>query len=270
MTLPIAASFAVDGRIVLHSGCEYVGGTLAETRIHLCGRLVARIEGRRVEAALPGRQGRLLFAYLCANRRRALGRAELMDAVWPTERPDAADAALNALLSKLRRHVPLEGRTAVAVALAADAWIDVEVAGDALHRAEGAAGRGDWLAAYGPARVVQHIAQREVLPGEDARWVAALRRDLATAYLRSLELVGEASLAIGGSEVDTAERAARALVAQAPLRESGHRLLMQVLEQRGNRADALAAYDELRVRLRQELGAPPSRETQELHKRLLG
>ena len=97
-----------------------------------------------------------------------------------------------------------------------------------------------------------------------------MRRRLAPSYLRALELVGEASLAIGGGEVDTAERAARALVDQAPLHESGHRLLMQVLERRGNRADALAAYDELRIRLREELGAPPSPATQELHQRLFG
>ncbi len=243
---------------------------MAETRIHLCGRLVARIEGRRVEAALPGRQGRLLFAYLCANRRRAVGRSELIDAIWAVDPPDATDAALNALLSKLRRQVPLDGRNAVTMHLADGAWVDLEVAAEALHRAEAAVRRGDWRTAYGPARVVQHISRREFLPGESAPWADAVRRQLDTSYLRALELVAEASLAIGGGEVDTAERAARALVEQAPLRESGHRLLMQVLDRRGNRADALAAYDDLRIRLREELGAPPSPETQELHRRLLG
>ncbi len=33
-----------------------------ETRIQLCGRLVVRLEGRRVDDALPGVLGHLLFA----------------------------------------------------------------------------------------------------------------------------------------------------------------------------------------------------------------
>jgi DNA-binding SARP family transcriptional activator len=55
---------------------------LAETRVHLCGRLVVRIEGRRVEEALPSRQGRLLFAYLALTRARPVTREELTDALW--------------------------------------------------------------------------------------------------------------------------------------------------------------------------------------------
>src|SRR5437870_4571736 len=50
--------------------CRYLGKTLAGTRIHLCGRLTADIAGSRIEADLPGRQGKLLFAYLVVNRLR--------------------------------------------------------------------------------------------------------------------------------------------------------------------------------------------------------
>ena len=60
-------------------------------------------QGRPLERALPGRQGRLLFAYLVANRDRACPRVELIDALWPEDPPAAADSALSALLSKLRR-----------------------------------------------------------------------------------------------------------------------------------------------------------------------
>jgi SARP family transcriptional regulator, regulator of embCAB operon len=82
--------------------------------------------------------------------------------------------------------------------------------------------------------------------------------------------VAEASLRIGGSELATAERAATSLVALAPFRESGHRLLMEVLAARGNHAEALQAYERLRTQLREELGAAPSPATQELHRSLLG
>ena len=63
---------------------------------------------------------------------------------------------------------------------------------------------------------------------------------------------------------------ARQLIERAPYRESGTRLLMEALAARGNRAEALVAFDALRRRLRDDLGSAPSPETQELHRRLLG
>jgi DNA-binding SARP family transcriptional activator len=239
------------------------------TRIHLCGRLTAEIAGRHVESQLPGRQGRLLFVYLVLHRRRPIVRDELARSLWEDEPPAASDSALSALLSKLRRHLPLDGRTELRLVLPDDAWIDVEAVGDALHRAESAAARRDWAAAWGPARVVQHIAARELLPSEDAAWLDEHRRHLREAYERGLELAAESSFEIGDTELDTAERAARTLVEVAPYRESGYRWLMSILERRGNRAEALRVYDELRRLLRDELGTSPAPVTQELHRSLL-
>ncbi len=242
------------------------------TRIQLCGRLTVEFDGVRIEQSLPGRQGRLLFVYLVANRHRASRRDELLAAVWTDEAPAAADAALSALLSKLRKLVGparLEGRSELRLSVG-EAWVDLEAAAEALHRAEGAAARGDWAAVWGPARVTQHIAARGFLPGEDADWVRDLRTRLEDMYVRSLDLVSEACLELGGTEIDTVERAARALIRVAPLRESGYRLLMAVLAQRGNRAEGLRVYDDLRRRLRDELGVGPGPTTRELHRRLLG
>jgi SARP family transcriptional regulator, regulator of embCAB operon len=243
---------------------------LAETRIQLCGRLVAVVDGTRIEDELPGRQGRLLFVHLVANRLRSVPRRELEAAIWPEDAPGSVDSALSALLSKLRRLVRLEGRAEVRLVLPPDAWIDLEAAPEALHRAESAAGRRAWTEVWGPARVAQHITARGFLAGEDAPWIVDLRGRLDGIHLRSLELGAEACLGIGGGELDTAERAARALVTRAPFRESGHRLLMQVLDARGNRAEALQVYEGLRTLLRDELGASPSPATQDVHRRLLG
>jgi DNA-binding SARP family transcriptional activator len=240
---------------------------LADTWIQLCGRLVVRIGGRRVEDELPGRQGRLAFAYLATHRNRTVTRDELADALW--REPSVSDR-LSPLLSKLRAVVPLDGRGDVRLELPGDAWIDVEAASAGLHRAESAAARGDWSGVWGPGRVAQHVASRDFLPGEDAPWIEEQRRRLDEILVRSLELVGRACVAIGGGELDTAERAARSLIARAPYRESGHRLLMEALAARGNTAEALLVYDALRRHLREELGAAPSAETQALHRRLLG
>ena len=109
------------------------------TRIHLCGAVSAQIDGERIEPRLPRRQGVFFFAFLVLNRRRPLERDTLMEAVWPGERPPAAGAAFRALLSKTRTAVgseALRGRERIQLALPPDAWIDVEAAAEAIHRAE--------------------------------------------------------------------------------------------------------------------------------------
>ena len=228
--------------------------------------MTVELDGRRVEDELPGRQGRLLFVYLAAHRQRPATRDELLEAVWPD---GASTDALSPLLSRLRRVVPLEGRGAVQLMLPPAGWIDLEAATEALHRAESAIARSGWEEAWGPARVAQHISARGFLPGEDAPWIDELRRRIEETYLRSLELVAQLCVRIGGAELDTAERSARRLIERAPYRETGYRALMEVLQARENAAEALRVYERLRTLLRDELGASPSPATQELHRSLL-
>jgi DNA-binding SARP family transcriptional activator len=234
--------------------------------------VVATVRGTRIDDALPGRQGRLLFVFLTLNRLRATPRPVLLEALWHDGLPDGADSALSALLSKLRRalgHDALAGRGEMRLVLDDGAWVDFEAAGEALHRAEGAVARGDWPSAWVAARIAQHISSRGFLPGEEADWVAETRRVVERRLERSMELAALASLRIGGSELDTAERTARALVAGSPYSEVGYRMLMETLAARGERARALLVFEELRRRLRDELGSTPSPETQELHRSLL-
>ena len=56
-----------------------------ETRIQLCGRLVVRLDGQRVEDALPGAKGQVLFAFLVLNRFRRIDRDQLLTAVYGEE-----------------------------------------------------------------------------------------------------------------------------------------------------------------------------------------
>jgi DNA-binding SARP family transcriptional activator len=243
------------------------------TRIQLCGRLVAEIEGRRIEDDLPGAQGRVLFAYLVASRRRPSGRSELVEVLWPEAVPTDPETALSALLSKLRRTLGatrLEGRSSVHLRLPAETWVDLEAATEAIHRAESAIAQEEWADAWGPGRVAQHIAGRRFLAGEEGAWIDEVRAQLQAIYVRSLEVTAQAALGIGGAELDTAERSARSLIACSPYRESGYRFLMEVLDRRGNTAEALTVYEDLRVRLREELGAAPGSVTQAVYRRLLG
>jgi len=242
------------------------------TRIQLCGPTVVEWSGERLESRLPGRQGRLLFAYLVLNRHRVVSRDELVEALWPRRLPAAADAGLNALLSKLRRILgptPIDGRSTVRLCLADDAWVDVEAAEQAVHRAESQVALGGWLRAWGPSLVGLFVAEREFLPGEDAPWVDEQRRQLAEIRLRALEAYVVAALGIGGTELPAAVRAGRQLVRLDPLRESGYRALMQALARQGNVAGALRVYTELCTVLRDELGISPCASTQAVYDELL-
>jgi DNA-binding SARP family transcriptional activator len=242
------------------------------TRIQFCGRFVARVAGRRIDHELPGRQGRLLFAYLAVNRDRAVSRDELADALWSRELPSAPDPALSALLSKLRRLLPegaLGGRGAIRLELGRAARVDLEAARDGIHRAEALIAADDWYGAIGPNLVAQNISQRGFLPGEEGAWIDELRRELEEIQVRAFECTARRCLGIGGAEVAVAERTARRLIDLSPYRESGYAVLMEAFERQGNIAEALRVYESLRVMLREELGAIPSPEVQRVHERLL-
>ena len=246
---------------------------MASTTIQLCGRYVVELEGERVEAGLPGRQGRLVFAYLVLNRDRAVTRGELVEAVWPGELPGDPADALAALLSKLRSAVGerrLLGRGELRLVLPATARVDVERALAAVHDAESACSLRDWSRAWSASLSAQLVSRRTLLAELEAPWIDEWRRTLEDVFARSLECYATACLGLGGTELAGAERAARQLVRSAPLRESATAVLMRVLEERGNAAEALLAYDALRRRLREELGVAPASWLQAEHRRLLG
>jgi DNA-binding SARP family transcriptional activator len=230
------------------------------------------VAGRRIDRDLPGRQGRLLFAYLAVNRDRVASRDELAEVLWPRGLPAAPDLALSALLSKLRRLLPngaLKAGGAIRLELGRHARVDVEAARDGIHRAEALIAARDWYASVGPTLVAHNISRRHFLPGEEGAWIEERRRELEDIRVRALECTARRSLGIGGAEVAVAERTARRLIDLAPYRESGYALLMEAFERQGNIAEALRAYESLRGLLRDELGAAPSPTVQRIHERLL-
>jgi DNA-binding SARP family transcriptional activator len=242
------------------------------TRIQICGRLAVEIAGRSVTELIPRRQGRVLFTYLVVNRHRHSSRDELIDALWSGALPPDAEGALSTVLSRLRRALGMhavEGRGDVRLVLPPDAWIDLEAAEEAIHRAESAIAQEQWARAWGPSLVALFVARRGFLRGEDAAWTEPHRRRLEDILCSALECYTASALGLKGGELHVGERTARELIGLAPYRESGYRLLMEVLAARGNIAEALRAYEELRTLLRDELGATPSPQIQALHLQLL-
>ena len=229
-------------------------------RIHLCGELRVDYAGARREAQLRGRQGRLAFAYLVLHRDRPVRRDALIEALWSHEGAPPSDTALAPVLSRLRRAVEpavLAGRDTLRLTFTEPVWVDVEAiaelarAGDPESAQEAAA-----LAAPG------------LLPDLDAPWLSSWRNDLEELRVEALEQVAQAGLR-DRDALPGAERAARAAVSAAPFRESSRAALISVLARRGNIAEAVLAYDEFRVLLREELGTVPGPELVALYEQLL-
>jgi hypothetical protein len=68
-----------------------------ELKVFLAGRVAFERDGRAVDdGRFPGRQGRLLFAYLAAEEGRSVPREQLAEALWGETVPATWDKALDA------------------------------------------------------------------------------------------------------------------------------------------------------------------------------
>jgi DNA-binding SARP family transcriptional activator len=249
-------------------------------RVRVCGRLSLDRGAAIVrEADLPARQGRRLWVFLVLRRRLPVPRDEIAEAVWGDDAPDAWDAALNALVSRLRAALRPLVRTAPALTIRSESGryaltlpenvcVDFERARWGRHEADRLFARGEYGAALAEARVAMEIAGRGLLSGEEAPWLQGHRRALAEIHLHALECTVESELRRGRPEI--AEREAEALVALDPLREEGYRLLMRAMSAQGNTAEAGRVLADCRRILREQAGLSPSPETERLFRQITG
>src|SRR3972149_9687827 len=133
-------------------------------RISLPGRVC--IESGKLlldERRFASRQCRLAFAYLVCERDRPVPRDELADVIWPVAMPRAGEAAVSALVSRMRRVFrdlsPTDScfisssSACYELHLPDDAWIDLEAGAVAIHQAKTALLPGEPKQALGPANV---------------------------------------------------------------------------------------------------------------------
>ena len=72
-------------------------------RVEVLGPLRLVVDGRVVE--VPGPKRRAVLALLARAQGRTVAVDDLIEAVWPSEAPDAARASLHSHLSRLRGHL---------------------------------------------------------------------------------------------------------------------------------------------------------------------
>ena len=243
-------------------------------RIYLTGRVIVEDNGTILldERRLMGRQGRLAFAHLAYEHLRAVSRDELAEELWLSTVPPSWERSLSALISKLRTLLASANLPDVALnssfghyqlSLPADVWIDVEAAVGALDRAESALRGGKTQDAWGWAQAAYQISRRSFLMGEEGPWVTLKRSELREVLVRAHECLSEPS--IWHEEPEYAVKHAKEAVAIEPFRETSYQLLMRAHAAVGNRAEALRVYELCRSLLSEELGVPPSPQTEAVY-----
>jgi YVTN family beta-propeller protein len=248
-------------------------------KVFLAGRVAVEIDGVVVdERRFPGRQGRLLFAYLVAEQARPVPRDELAEAIWADALPATWDKALTGLVSKLRSLLAESGVDSAGaltgafgcyrLVLPEGSWVDVVAAERALQEAENAFALGDLEKAKDAARLTESLVRQPFMPGEEGAWVEGKRRELSEVRARALSVLADACLRSG--EPREAAKWAEQAIAVEPFRESGYRRLMEAHVAAGDRAEALRVYERCRRLLAEELGAYPSPETESIYRGLLG
>ena len=247
-------------------------------RISLTGRVSIEANGAILdEHSFPGRQGRLVFAYLLAEEGRAVPRDELAEVLWGDAPPATWEKALSVLVSKLRALLEdcgVDGQAALRSAfgcyqlvLPPGAWIDLAAVREVVGRAGAALEAGDIPVAREAALEAVALARRSFLPGEDGAWIEEKRRELSELLVRALECLADACVAAGDAR--EAVRHAEELTTLEPYREGGYRRLMQAHAAAGDSAEALRVYERCRRLLADELGTYPSAETESIYRDLL-
>lgn len=240
-------------------------------RFYLTGGVA--IEGSQTfdQGALPGRQGRLALVYLLVERHRPVPIDELATALWGDELPRTWEPSLRVVISKLRTVLTQAGTPDTTIVTEGgcyrvrlgDAWVDIEVAANAVDRAEGAWRHGEVATTWSEATVAAAIVRRPLLPGEEQSWVGVLRTRLHDMTVRATDLLVQVYLARG--EHSLAIAVGRDLVALEAFREVSYRHLMRAHLAAGDRAGAVRTHQQLRDLLTEELGVDPSTETTALY-----
>ena len=240
-------------------------------RVAILGPL--RVEdgaGRPVEVG--GARLRALLERLALDGGRPVGVPALVEALWGDSPPADELNALQSLVSRLRRALPDptlvdSGPAGYRLAVRPD---DVDAV---LFERLATAGRraltdGDPDRAASTLREALALWRGPALADSDGQpWATTAATRLEERRLTATEDRIEAELALGASAAVLPEL--EALAAEHPLRERLQGQLVRTLYAAGRQADALAAYEEVRRLLADELGVDPSPALREVHLQVL-
>jgi predicted ATPase/DNA-binding SARP family transcriptional activator len=254
-----------------------VGSPVAPDRLGMRFGLLGPLavwDDRGVVVTIPGAKVRALLADLLVHAGEPVSADRLVEDLWNGDAPPKASGALHSKVSQLRRALEQAepgGRELVAStpagyvlrvdADAIDAGRFAAIVADARARVEPAAraaGLSDALALWRGPALADHADEPFALP---------LARRLEEQRVAALEDLVDARLALGehASLVGELDE----FVGRHPRRERLRAAHMRALYRAGRQADALASYEQLRVRLLEDLGLAPSPELARLQRAIL-
>ena len=223
--------------------------------------------------AFGGPKQRALLAYLLLHAGEVVTPERLVDAIWGDEPPPTATAIVYGYVRKLRS--ALEATSATLSTRSSGYVLDIP--GGSLDVAQferlGGLGRqalraGDVADARRLLGSALALWRGHALDGLDGEgFIRAEQMRLESLRLTTILGRIDADLRLGGA-VDVVEEL-EALAREHPLDEGIRGQLMVALYRTGNQAEALAAYQDIRRALAEELGLDPSRSLQELEGAIL-
>ncbi|MYS84312.1 BTAD domain-containing putative transcriptional regulator [Embleya scabrispora] len=214
-------------------------------------------DGRLV--TIGGARLRALLIRLVLDPGRPVSADRLIAAVWGDDPPAGAGNALQSLISRLRRQLPVELDSGPAgyVLRIRPEDVDAHMFGTLAVRGRRQLGERD------PAGAAETLGRALALwrgsalaDAADAPFAIGPAARLVEQRLGAIEDRAQAQLALGHSRGLAAEL--EQLTREYPLRERLYGLLIRTLHEEGRRADALTLYQDLRERLADELGIDPS------------
>ncbi|UUU28144.1 tetratricopeptide repeat protein [Streptomyces sp. DSM 40750] len=237
---------------------------------------------------------RALFVALLLEPGRVVSVDTLKDVLWEGTPPPSAQASLQNHVTRLRRLLDDPERlraTPPGYLLRVDEGeLDVRVFETHARAARTAHAERDWartirestaaLALWrgtplGGLPLAEFRAQAFVQRLEEARLLLLERRYDAELHLaaeaeaQGADGAAGAKAHAGADALGALAPELAALVAEHPLREAFHRLLMLVLHRTGRQAEALAVHRDLRARLLDELGVEPGPAVRDAHLEIL-
>lgn len=236
------------------------------------GSLLIRHDSTVIE--VPAARQRAVLAVLLVNANRVVLADELADIVWDGLPPPRARVTARGYIRRLRRLLgpALSSR----IATRPNGYVAEVEAGELdllrfteLSRDGGAALRtGSWQRCSDA--LSEALRLWRGTPLSDVPCDRLQREDvprLNQMRLQAAEWRAEAELHLGRHDLLVAEL--QNLTAEQPLRERSQALLMIALTRCGRQAEALAAYQQTRRTLIDELGIEPGPELQRLHQQIL-
>ncbi|WP_338896772.1 BTAD domain-containing putative transcriptional regulator [Streptomyces sp. TG1A-60] len=235
--------------------------------------------------SVGGGKMRALFVALLLEPGRIVSVDTLKDVLWDAMPPPSAQASLQNHVTRLRRLLDDPERLRAVppgyLLRVDEGELDVRVFETHARAARTAHAERDWTRTVRESTAALALWRGTPLGGlpvGEFRAQAFVQR-LEEARLSLLERRYDAELHLAADPPDEAATGAHtlgalapelaALVAEHPLREAFHRLLMFVLHRTGRQAEALAVHRDLRARLLDELGVEPGPAVRDAHLEIL-